>query len=48
MLNFLLCLAKALHCFINFDAFLTLFSGKRCYKVVFIIESKILQSHMSY
>ena len=26
--NFLLCLAKVLHCFSNFDALLTLFSGK--------------------
>ena len=34
MFNFLLCLAKVLHCFSNFDAFLMLFSGKPLCKVV--------------
>ena len=32
--HFLLCLAKVLHCFNNFDAFLMLFSGKHFYKAV--------------
>ena len=33
---FLYYLAKVLHCFSNFGAFLMLFSGKHFYKVVFI------------
>ena len=36
--DFPLCLAKVLHCFSNFNAFLVLFSGKHYYKV----ECKIL------
>ena len=32
--NFLLCLAKVLHYFNNFDALQTLFKDKYCYKVV--------------
>jgi len=32
--DFLLCLAKILHCFSNFNAFLTLSQGKHFYKVV--------------
>ena len=35
-----------MHCFSNFDAMLTLFSDKYCYKVVLYVGCEILQSSM--